>query len=132
MAAELDAAVADFRARPLDRGSYTFVAANALVVLKSARAAGVVNVHTLVATGVNGDRHREILGLQVSSAENGAGWLGFLRGLTAHGMKRCPPHHPRTPTAGWWRDWGDPTERVLAALPHSPDPVGQFEFMRIG
>ena len=37
----------------------------------------VVNVHALVATGVNGDGHREILGLQVISAEDGAGWLAF-------------------------------------------------------
>ena len=37
----------------------------------------MVNVHALVATGVNGDGHREILGLQVISAEDGAGWLAF-------------------------------------------------------
>ena len=46
----------------------------------------VVNVHALLATGVNGDGHREILGLQVSSAEDGAGWLGFFRDLTARGL----------------------------------------------
>jgi putative transposase len=85
MAAELDAAVADFRSRPLDAGPYTFVAADALV-LKVREGGRVVNVHTLVATGVNGDGHREILGLQVTSAENGAGWLGFFRDLTARGL----------------------------------------------
>jgi transposase-like protein len=31
-------------------------------------------------------RHREILGLQVTSAEDGAGWLGFFRDLTARGL----------------------------------------------
>src|SRR3982750_810052 len=46
----------------------------------------VVNVHALVATGVNADGHREILGLQVTSAEDGAGWLGFFRDLTARGL----------------------------------------------
>jgi hypothetical protein len=35
----------------------------------------VVNVHALIATGVNADGHREILGLDVASAEDGAGWL---------------------------------------------------------
>jgi hypothetical protein len=30
-------------------------------------------------TGVNADGHREILGLQVTSAEGGAGWLAFFR-----------------------------------------------------
>jgi hypothetical protein len=38
----------------------------------------VVNVHALVATGVNADGHPEILGLDVASAEDGAGWLAFL------------------------------------------------------
>jgi transposase-like protein len=45
-----------------------------------------VNVHALLATGVNADGHREILGLQVTSAEDGAGWLGFFRDLTARGL----------------------------------------------
>jgi transposase-like protein len=85
MAAELDATVAEFRGRPLDQGPYTFVAADALV-LKVREGGRVVNVHALVATGVNADGHREILGLQVTSAEDGAGWLGFFRDLTARGL----------------------------------------------
>jgi putative transposase len=43
-------------------------------------------VHALVATGVNADGHREILGVDVTSAEDGAGWLAFLRDLTARGL----------------------------------------------
>src|SRR5881628_4083919 len=85
MAAELDATVGEFRSRPLDAGPYTFVAADALV-LKVREGGRVVNVHALLATGVNADGHREILGLQVSSAEDGAGWLGFFRDLTARGL----------------------------------------------
>ena len=85
MAAELDATVAEFRARPLDQGPYTFLAADALV-LKVREGGRVVNVHALVATGVNADGHREILGLQVTSSEDGAGWLGFFRDLTARGL----------------------------------------------
>ena len=75
----------DFRTRPLDAGPYTFVAADALV-LKVREGGRVVNVHALLATGVNGDGHREILGLQVTSAEDGAGWLAFFRDLTARGL----------------------------------------------
>jgi putative transposase len=45
-------------------------------------------VHALVATGVNCDGHREILGLDVASAEDGVGWLAFLRGLVARGLSR--------------------------------------------
>ena len=85
MAKDLDAQVADFRHRPLDAGPYTFVAADALV-LKVREGGRVLNVHALVATGVNGDGHREILGLQVTSAEDGAGWLGFFRDLTARSL----------------------------------------------
>jgi putative transposase len=85
MAAELDAVVEDFRTRPLDAGPYTFVAADALV-LKVREGGRVVNVHALLAVGVNADGHREILGLQVTSAEDGAGWLAFFRDLTARGL----------------------------------------------
>jgi transposase-like protein len=85
MAKDLDAQVADFRHRPLDAGPYTFLAADALV-LKVREGGRVVNVHALIATGVNADGHREILGLQVTSAEDGAGWLAFFRDLTARGL----------------------------------------------
>ncbi len=43
----------------------------------------MLNVHALVATGVNADGHRKILGLQATSAEDGAGWLAIFRDLTA-------------------------------------------------
>jgi transposase-like protein len=43
-------------------------------------------VHALLAVGVNSDGYREILGLHVTPAEDGAGWLGFLRDLTARGL----------------------------------------------
>jgi putative transposase len=85
MAAHLDAQVAAFRERPLDAGPYTFVAMDALTV-KVREDGRTVNVHALIAVGVNNDGHREILGLDVASAEDGAGWLAFLRGLVARGL----------------------------------------------
>jgi putative transposase len=85
MAADLDEQVEAFRTRPLDQGPYTFVAADALV-LKVREDGRVANVHALVAVGVNRDGHREILGLQVTSAEDGAGWLAFFRDLSARGL----------------------------------------------
>src|SRR3954462_15321441 len=85
MAKDLDAQVEAFHSRPLDAGPYTFVAADALV-LKVREGGRTVNVHALLATGVNGDGYREILGLQITSAEDGAGWLGFFRDLTARGL----------------------------------------------
>jgi putative transposase len=85
MARDLDAQVAAFRSRPLDAGPYTFLAADALV-LKVREGGRTVKVHALVATGVNAEGYREILGLQVTSAEDGAGWLAFFRDLVARGL----------------------------------------------
>jgi transposase-like protein len=85
MAGELDEMVAGFRSRRLDAGPYTFVWIDALT--QKVREGGrTVNVHALIATGVNADGKREILGLDVTSSEDGAGWLAFLRGLAARGL----------------------------------------------
>jgi transposase-like protein len=85
MAAELDEMVEGFRCRPLDRGPYTFVWVDALT--QKVREGGrTVNVHALIATAVNADGKREILGIDVASSEDGAGWLAFLRGLAARGL----------------------------------------------
>src|SRR4051794_32027500 len=85
MAKDLDAQVEAFRTRPLDAGPYTFLAADALV-LKVREGGRIVNVHALLATAVNADGHKEILGLHVTSAEDGAGWLAFFRDLVARGL----------------------------------------------
>jgi transposase-like protein len=85
MAKDLDAQVEAFRTRPLDAGPYTFLAADALV-LKVREAGRTVNVHALLATGVNAEGYKEILGLHVTSAEDGAGWLAFFRDLVARGL----------------------------------------------
>ncbi|RZU53255.1 transposase-like protein [Krasilnikovia cinnamomea] len=85
MATHLDAQVEAFRNRPLDSGHYTFVWVDALVI-KVREAGRTVNVHALVAVGVNADGGREVLGLDVCSDEDGAGWLAFLRSLTARGL----------------------------------------------
>jgi putative transposase len=85
MAAHLDAQVEAFRNRPLDAACYTFVWMDALVI-KVREHGRIVNVHALVAVGVNADGGREVLGLDVTSDEDGAGWLAFLRSLTARGL----------------------------------------------
>ncbi len=46
----------------------------------------VVPVHALVANGVEADVHRQVLGTQVTSTEDGAGWLAFFRDLVAQGL----------------------------------------------
>jgi putative transposase len=133
MAAGLDAVVEDFRTRPLDAGPYTFVAADALV-LKVREGGQVVNVHALLATGVNADGHREILGLQVTSAEDGAGWLAFFRDLTARGLSgvalvTSDAHRGLTeaigatlPGAGWQRCRTHYAANLMSATPKASWP----------
>jgi len=85
LAKDLDEMVCDFRNRPLDAGPYTYVWADALT-MKVREGGRIVNVACLLAVGVNGEGHREILGLDVATTEDGAGWLAFFRSLVARGL----------------------------------------------
>ena len=86
MAAELDEQVADFRHRSLvEAGPFTFVAADALT-MKVREGGRVVNTVVLIATGVNGDGRREVLGLQTATSETGSAWNAFFADLVARGL----------------------------------------------
>ncbi len=85
MAKTLDAEVAAFRSRPLDSGPYPYLWLDTLAV-KAREDGRVTNVATVVATAVSADGHREILGLDTFTAEDGAAWTQFLRGLVARGL----------------------------------------------
>lgn len=85
MAKDLDEQVAAFRSRPLDAGPYTFVAADALM-MKVREGGRVVKVAVMVATGVNAEGYREVLGIHTATTESGAGWLTFFRDLVARGL----------------------------------------------
>jgi transposase-like protein len=86
MAAELDEHVEQFRHRPLDAaGPFTFVAADALT-MKVREGGRVINAAVLLASGVNGDGHREVLGLRVATSETGAAWNEFFADLVARGL----------------------------------------------
>jgi putative transposase len=85
MARDLDGLVRDFRERPLDTGPYTFVAADALT-MKVREGGRVVKIAVMVATGVNADGYREILGVACSTSESGAGWRSFFADLVARGL----------------------------------------------
>ena len=142
MAAHLDAPVAAFRERPLDAGPYTFGWADALSV-KVREDGRVVNVHALIATGVNADGHREILGLDVASAEDGAGWLAFWRGLVARGLSGVQlvtaDAHPgliaaigsALPGAAWQRCRSHYLRTLLTKVPTSAPPHGATQVRTI-
>ncbi|MBB5833031.1 transposase-like protein [Brachybacterium aquaticum] len=86
MAGELDEQVKTFRHRPLgEAGPFTFVAADALT-MKVREGGRVINAVVLVATGVNNDGHREVLGMQVATSETAAAWNTFFADLVARGL----------------------------------------------
>lgn len=85
MAKELDDMVDDFRTRRLDQGPYHFVSCDALT-MKVREGGRVVKTSVLLATGVNADGYRELLGMQVATAESTASWTGFFRDLIARGL----------------------------------------------
>ena len=50
-------------------------------------------VAVMVATGVNADGYREVLGIHTATTESGAGWLAFFRDLTARGLSGVAMGH---------------------------------------
>lgn len=75
---ELDSSLKAFRERKLE-GRFPYLWLDA-IVLKSREGGRIANVAALVAVGVNEDGHREVLGIDVVTGEDGAGWFAFLRG----------------------------------------------------
>ena len=69
----------------LDGGPYPYLWLDALT--QKVREDGrIVNVSVGVATAVNGEGKREIIGMDVGTSEDGAFWLAFLRSLSARGL----------------------------------------------
>ena len=82
---ELDTVVTSFLERPLDGGPYRYLWLDALT--QRVREEGrIAQVSVVVATAVNADGKREVLGIDVGTSEDGAFWLSFLRGLVARGL----------------------------------------------
>jgi putative transposase len=133
LAKSLDHDVEAFRSRPLDGGPYRHVQADALA-LKVREGGRIVQAAALVATGVNADGHREILGLEVVTAEDGAAWLSFFRGLVARGLSGVAlvtsDAHPgltaaiaaTLPGAAWQRCRTHFMRNLLTRVPKSAQP----------
>ena len=79
---ELDGVVDSFLDRPLDGGPYRYLWLDALT--QKVREAGrIVNVSVVVATAVNAEGRREIVGMDVGTSEDGAFWRSVAdRGLS--------------------------------------------------
>lgn len=46
----------------------------------------MINIFCVIAIAVNTDGHREVLGCDLVTTEDGVGWTAFLRGLVARGL----------------------------------------------
>ena len=133
MAKDLDDHVEQFRTRPLHDGPYTFVAADALT-MKVREGGRVVKVAVMVATGINADGYREVLGIQTATTESGAGWLAFFRDLVARGLSgvalvTSDAHTGLVeaigvtlPAAGWQRCRTHYAANLMSATPKSSWP----------
>ncbi len=133
MARSLDTMVEAFRSRPLDSGPYTYVWVDALVqrVREDGR---VQNVAVVCATGVNAEGKREVLGMDVITVEDGAGWTAFLRGLVARGLAgvQLVVSHAHEglkaaiaavlPGASWQRCRTHAMRNLLSKVPRSAQP----------
>ena len=136
MAKSLDKIVEEFRNRPLDTGPYTYLWLDALT--QRVREGGrIVNIATVTAIAVNFDGHREVLGMDTFTSEDGAGWTSFLRGLVARGLSGISlvisDAHPGLkdavasvlPGASWQRCRAHFMRNLLSKVPKSAqDMVG--------
>lgn len=134
LAQELDDIVEAFRSRPLDGSPYPFLMLDALVV-KVREQGRIVNACVVHAVGVNRDGYRESLGLEIVTSEDGAAWLGFLRGLVARGLSGVQlvtsDAHPglvgaieaTLPGASWQRCRTHFMRNLLTRVPKTAQPV---------
>jgi len=56
------------------------------LTIKVREAGRVVKVAVMIATGVNADGYREILGIHTATTESESGWLSFFRDMVARGL----------------------------------------------
>jgi Transposase and inactivated derivatives len=79
----LDEKVRQFRERPLGESRYVWVDALYEKVRVGER---VESMAVVIATGVNLEGRREVLGFDVIAAESEEGWSGFFKGLKERGL----------------------------------------------
>jgi len=85
LCAEIDEKIATFLNRPLE-GEWPYVWLDA-TYLKVRQDGRIVSVATIVATGVNGDGRREVLGMDIGPSEAETFWTEFLRKLARRGLR---------------------------------------------
>ncbi|WP_158557828.1 transposase [Spongiactinospora gelatinilytica] len=86
IAREMDELVDDIRNRPLSDGLYTFLWLDA-VSQQVEEDGRTVELYALIAIGAKAQEPGGILGVDIVSDEADIGWLMFLRGLRARGLR---------------------------------------------
>ena len=79
------AKIEEWRNRPIE-GEHPYLYVDD-IVMKRTWAGEVRNVSLLVASAVNSEGYREILGIREGAKEDKSGWSGFLRHLVDRGLK---------------------------------------------
>ncbi len=133
MAKSLDEEVAAFRSRPLDAGPYPYLWLDALAV-RVREGGRIIRCACVVATAVNADGYREILGADTFTSEDEAAWRVFLAGLVERGLSGVQlvvsdDHRGLTkaidallPGASWQRCRTHFMRNLLCRVPKSAQP----------
>jgi putative transposase len=82
---EIDGKINSFLDRPLE-GDWPYLWLDA-TYLKVREAGRIVSVAVTIATGVNADGRREVLGMAIGASEAETFWTEFLRSLTRRGLR---------------------------------------------
>ena len=85
LCAEIDERVDAFLNRPIE-GEWPYLWIDATYV-KVREAGRIVSVAVIIATAVNTDGRREVLGMAIGPSEAETFWTGFLRSLTRRGLR---------------------------------------------
>jgi len=85
LCAEIDEKVKAFLDRPLE-GDWPYVWLDA-TYLKVRQSGRIVSVAVIIATGVNADGRREVLGMAIGPSEAETFWTEFLRSLARRGLR---------------------------------------------
>lgn len=85
LCAEIDEKVKAFLDRPIE-GDWPYIWLDA-TYLKVRQNGRIVSVAVIIATGVNGDGRREVLGMTVGASEAETFWIEFLRSLARRGLR---------------------------------------------
>ena len=85
LCSEIDGKISTFLERPLE-GDWPYVWLDATYV-KARQDGRIVSVAVIIATGVNSDGRREVLGMTIGASEAETFWTDFLRKLTRRGLR---------------------------------------------